>query len=159
MPTDFAPSDDRSVECFVNFWGHHVTVTIHPTDWKQVSIRGKLPMIIAAADEVFSCSVRNAGEHYRQGTPDSMQRKDFKVPTDRGYAGWARIDWAQYLPELLLSRLEEDPALLTAWKSLTFDEMRQRLSFILRARTTGAIADRQLSFLKELATKAEDKAG
>jgi len=151
MLIDYAPADDPVIPCEVRLWeARSVIVFVHPREWKKVSINMGVPMVISSCGITFTCLVASCGEHFRIGHVESVSPKDFGVPMHGDYSGTARIDWPSAIPDLLRSGLDNSSPLLTAWKSLSSQEMRTHLSFILRARRPGVIAERQLALLRSL---------
>jgi hypothetical protein len=148
---DLSPIDDPVVQCEVRLWfDQRVTVFVNPRNWRQISITGRMPLLISSCGVTFSCVVASCGEHHRSGSPKDIGSDDFGVETLGDYPGLARIDWPAALPDLLLARLEESPELLATWQTLSCQEMRTRLSFVLRARNPGTVAARQLALLRRL---------
>jgi len=152
MCTDYAPSDDPVIQCDVRLWqGESVTVFIHPREWKRVVMNLGVPMVISSCGITFPCLVGNPGEHYSVGMVEIVRPQDFGVPTHGDYAGTARIDWPEAIPELLRMGLDGSPDLLAAWRSLSCQQMRAHISYVRRARRPGVIAERQLAILRLLA--------
>jgi len=151
MFIDYAPSDDPLIPCEMRLWhGESVTVFVHPREWKKVSMIRLVPMVISSCGVTFTSQVMECSEHFRIAMVDSVTPRDFDVPTHGDYAAEARIDWPLAIPDLLRSGLDASPELLAAWKSLSCDEMRTHIKFILRAHRPGVIAERQLAVLHSL---------
>jgi len=148
---DLSPLDDRSVECIVRMWGEQVSVLMHPSDWKLVSLYGGTPMRINCRGVTFPCRVRNVGEHYLGGKVEGLTPKDFDARPCDDHWGTAWIDWQAAIPDLVREGLEGAPELLAAWQRLSLGEMRGRLSDVYRARSPGARLERQVGLLRLLA--------
>ncbi len=107
-------------------------------------------MVVSCHAVEFPCVISSWGEFYRSGRPDSVKPSDFGVPVHGDYPATARIDWHEAIPDVLRAGLESSADSSIVWNSLSSQEMRKYLSFILRARKQSIVLERQLEVLRQI---------
>jgi hypothetical protein len=152
---------DYVARCDLRVWQDKISgrrslhVSMHPKEWKHVSLWYGTPMSVRCHGFEFPSLVCSCSEFYRWGSVDSAVAERTSLPFG-DFEAEAEVIWEEAIPELVLDELQKDPRLRELWQRQPLPTVLNQINRVRRAKNTSVKVERQLQLIKELRSLAID---
>ena len=140
MIAPYSPATNPAFECTIRGgFNDRPSADIHPTVWREMRLRGSVPVVIATPNGTTSAIAAKMGEHYTSLINIRQTAEEMGFHQYNDSTAWLTIDWAQVLPASIVERIDQDKNFAQLWRSLTFERACELLNSVRKKRSPSSI--------------------